>query len=69
MQTESSNKMAVFVLLTLVGLVFSIYFIFLQYFVLLVEVIMYALLLVVEGLQLILGFLACWQFQSYEKQQ
>lgn len=61
--------MAVFVLLTLVGLVFSVYFIFLQYFVLLAEVIAFAVLLVVEGLQLILGFLACWQFQSYEKQQ
>jgi hypothetical protein len=61
--------MAVFVLLTLVGLAFAIYYIFLQYFVLLVEVILFAGLLVFEGLELILGFFACWQFQSYEKQQ
>jgi hypothetical protein len=57
--------MAVFVLLTMVGLVFGIYYIFLQYFVLLVEVIMFALLIVLEGLELILGFFACWQFQTY----
>lgn len=35
MQTESSTRMAIFVLLTMVGLVFGIYYIFLQYFVLL----------------------------------
>jgi len=64
-QTESSTRMAVFVLLTMVGLVFGIYYIFLQYFVLLVEVIMFALLIVLEGLELILGFFACWQFQTY----
>jgi hypothetical protein len=57
--------MAVFVLLTMVGLVFGIYYIFLQYFVLLVEVVMFALLIVLEGLELILGFFACWQFQTY----
>lgn len=61
--------MALFVLMTVIGLVFAIYFIFLQYFVLLVEVILFAILLAVEGLELIIGFFACWQFQSYEKQQ
>jgi hypothetical protein len=61
--------MAVFVLLTIIGLVFSIYYIFLQYFVLLVEVILFAIMIVLESLQLILGFFACWQFQTYEKQQ
>ncbi len=61
--------MALFVVMTVVGLVFGIYFIFLQYFVLLVEVILFAILLTVEGLELIIGFFACWQFQSYEKQQ
>lgn len=65
MQTESSTRMAVFVLLTMVGLAFGIYYIFLQYFVLLVEVILFALLIVLQGLQLILGFFACWQFQTY----
>jgi hypothetical protein len=33
--------------------------------VLLVEVVMFALLIVLEGLELILGFFACWQFQTY----
>ncbi len=61
--------MAIFVLLTMVGLVFGIYYIFLQYYVLLVEVILFALMIVLEGLELILGFFACWQFQTYEKQQ
>jgi hypothetical protein len=61
--------MAIFVLMTMVGLVFGIYYIFLQYFVLLVEVILFVLMIVLEGLQLILGFFACWQFQTYEKQQ
>jgi hypothetical protein len=61
--------MAVFMVLTLVGLIFGIYYIFLQYYVLLVEVILFAVLLVFNGTQLIIGFFACWQFQSYEKQQ
>jgi hypothetical protein len=38
--------MAIFVLLTMLGLVFGIYYIFLQYYVLLVEVILFALLIV-----------------------
>lgn len=46
MQTESSTRMAIFVLLTMFGLVFGIYYIFLQYYVLLVEVILFSLLIV-----------------------
>lgn len=57
--------MAVFVVLTMLGLVFGIYYIFLQYYVLLVEVILFVLLIVLQGLELILGFFACWQFQTY----
>ena len=61
--------MTVFVILTLIGLVFGIYYIFLQYFVLLIEVILFAILLGMNGLELIIGLFTCWQFQSYEKQQ
>lgn len=38
--------MAVFVVMTMLGLVFGIYYIFLQYFVLLVEVILFAIMIV-----------------------
>jgi hypothetical protein len=41
----------------------------LQYYVLLVEIIVFAGLLVLNGLEIIVGFFACWQFQTYEKQQ
>ena len=61
--------MSVFVILTIVGLVFSVYYLFLQYFVLLVEIVLFVILLVANALELILGFFACWQFHSYEKQQ
>jgi fatty-acid desaturase len=61
--------MALFVVLTLVGLLFSVYYLFLQYFVLLVEILLFVVLFVLNVLQLIIGFFACWQFQSYEKQQ
>lgn len=68
-QTESSTKMVLFLILTLIGLVFSIYYIFLQYFVLLIEIILFVGLLIFNCLELIIGFFSCWQFQSYEKQQ
>lgn len=61
--------MAVFVVLTMVGLLFSVYYLFLQYFVLLVEIVLFVVLLVANVLEMIMGFFACWQFQSYEKQQ
>jgi hypothetical protein len=57
--------MALFLMLTLLGLLLCIYYIFLQYFVLLIEIIAFSGLLILNGLEIILGFLACWQFQSY----
>ena len=61
--------MTLFVILTMIGLVFGIYYIFLQYFVLLIEVILFAIMLSINGFELIIGLFTCWQFQSYEKQQ
>lgn len=57
--------MALFLILSLGGIILAIYYIFLQYYVLLIEVILFAGLLVLNGLEIILGFFACWQFQSY----
>ena len=61
--------MAFFIIMNLVAFILGIYYIFLQYYVLLVEIIVFAILLIIDGLEIILGFFACWQFQSYEKQQ
>jgi len=61
--------MAVFVIMTIIGVAFPIYYIAIQYFVLLIEIILFVGLLVFLGLEIIVGFFACWQFQSYEKQQ
>lgn len=58
-----------FLVLNLGALILGIYFIFLQFYVLLVEVLLFAGSLVLIGLDIIFGFFACWQFQSYEKQQ
>lgn len=55
--------------MTLIAIVFSIYYLFLQYYVLQVEVILFVILLVGNVLDLTFGFFSCWQFQSYEKQQ
>ena len=55
--------------MNLIAFILGIYYIFLQYYVLLVEIIVFAILLIINGLEIILGFFACWQFQSYEKQQ
>lgn len=56
-------------LATLAAIVFSIYFVVIQYYVLLIEIIMILILLVTDVFELLIGFFSCWQFQSYEKQQ
>lgn len=61
--------MLFFMLATLAAIVFSIYFVVIQYYVLLIEIIMILILLVTDVLELLIGFFSCWQFQSYEKQQ
>ena len=68
-QTESSNKMVIFLLLNLGAIILGIYFIFLQFYVLLIEILLFAATLVLAGLDIFFGFFACWTFQSYEKQQ
>lgn len=57
--------MVFFMIATLIGLVFSIYFIVIQYYVLLIEIIMIIILLIIDAFEIIIGFFACWQFQSY----
>ena len=61
--------MAVFLVMSLGGIILAVYYIFLQYYVLLIEVLLFAGLLILCVLEMVLGFFACWQFQSYEKQQ
>lgn len=58
-----------FILQCFGSLALGIYFLVIQYYVLRVEVILLVILVVLNGLELILGFFSCWQFQSYEKQQ
>lgn len=58
-----------FILATLVAIFFSVYFLVIQYYVLLVEVILMIIIMVCNVFELLLGFFSCWQFQSYEKQQ
>jgi hypothetical protein len=61
--------MVVFIIGTLLGMILCIYFIVMQYYVLLIEIIMIALLLAADVFEVLIGFISCWQFQSYEKQQ
>lgn len=56
-------------LLTLVCMVGAFYFVFLQYYILLVEVLLYALTLVLLVFELLISFACFWQFKNYEKQQ
>lgn len=56
-------------LLTLLCILGAFYFVFLQYYILLVEVILYAVTLVLQVFELLISFACFWQFKSYEKQQ
>lgn len=58
-----------FIFLTLGSMILVIYFMVIQYYLLLVELILFVVMIVANGLELLLSFFSCWQFQSYEKQQ
>ena len=60
--------MIVFIVLALVSLFSCFYWIFIQYYVLLVEVILSTLTAVLILLEVILGFTLFWEFKNYEKQ-
>lgn len=56
-------------LLTLLCMFGAFYFVFLQYYILLAEVLLYAITLVLLVFELLISFACFWQFKSYEKQQ
>jgi hypothetical protein len=58
-----------FIFMTLVGIFFCIYFMFIQYYVMLIEQIFFVVLIILNAMEMLFGFFSCWQFQSYEKQQ
>lgn len=54
-----------FILMTLLMVLIGFYFIFLQYFVLRVEIIFFVLLIALGALELVFSLGAWWQFQTY----
>ena len=60
--------MIMFIVLALVSILGCFYFMFIQYYVLMIEIIFNVITAVVVVLELVLGFTLFWQFKSYEKQ-
>lgn len=61
--------MTVFIFVTLIAVIFCIYFLVIQYYVLLAELLLMVIMVLMNAFEFLFGFFSCWQFQSYEKQQ